>query len=184
MLPAECHGDFAILDEGLGAKVRMIADGETVENLWHVINYIEAQSSPLARDARSYPVPKVSSTSVFDERAWVLGDKLIREEEKEEQIKSATSLNQISKRVYLAELIGMYIEETQARKPRPQRKRRKTARRQSVKDRFTDLLFPQTIEWKNMRLSKTEHGRQNEENPRKKAKQKLEFGYAWASRWR
>ena len=177
MPPAECHGDFAILDEGLRAKVRMIADGETLENLWHVVNYMEAQSSPLARcsGARSYPLPEASTTSVLDERARVLGDKLIQEEEKEGQIKCVSLLNQISKRVYLAELIGMYIEETQARKAEPQRKRRKTARRQSVKDRFTDLLFPQTIEWKNMRLSETEQGKQNEESLRKKAKQKLEY---------
>ena len=43
--PAEYHGDFMILDEGLRAKVRMIADGETLESLWHVVNYVDARSS-------------------------------------------------------------------------------------------------------------------------------------------
>ena len=47
--PAEGHGDFVILDEGWRAKVRMIADGETKKNFWHVVNYMKAQSSPLAR---------------------------------------------------------------------------------------------------------------------------------------
>ena len=77
-----------------------------------------------------------------------------------------TSLAQFSKRVHLAELAGKYIEETKAWKAAEQkRKWGKAVRRQSVKERFTDLLFPRTIGWKGQRPGKTKKGKPQEENP-------------------
>lgn len=73
--PAEGHGDFAILDEGWRAKVRMIADGETKENFWHVVNYMKAQSSPLARCscASSYPaLGALQSRTKESANSWVM----------------------------------------------------------------------------------------------------------------
>jgi hypothetical protein len=54
------------------------------------------------------------------------------------------------KRVALAELIGRYIEERDAKRVAP-KKKRKT---QSLKDRFIDILFLETIKYKSQQLSK------------------------------
>jgi hypothetical protein len=69
---------------------------------------------------------------------------ILQEERKEEQIKVAASLALLRKREYLAELIGMYIEEVKSRRAEPRKKRRKMSGRLSVKDRFTDVIFPDT----------------------------------------
>jgi hypothetical protein len=174
----ECNGEFTDLGEDLRGKVQMIADRETVENAWHVFNYMAAPLSSLPSCSSAAPdlVVTVSSASPSDERLKELKKYIVREEEKEKQFKTAKSLARLSKRVYLAELIGKYIEETEARKAEPRKKRRKMLRRLSVNDRFTDVLFPETAEWKGEQPSKKK-GKQHkrEKNPREKAKQTLEY---------
>jgi hypothetical protein len=65
---------------------------------------------------------------------------------------------QVLKRVHLVELAARYTEETDAPKKKGQ---------PSVKERFTDLLFPETIQYKSKRASKRKKG----VSKRKKAKQ-------------
>jgi hypothetical protein len=84
------------------------------------------------------------------------------------------SLAQLSKR--LAELIGKYIEEKEARGAECKKKRRKIPRRLSVNGRFTDVPFPETIGWKGKQPSKKE-GEQDKRRrtPREKANARLNY---------
>lgn len=102
----ECNDEFADLKENLRAKVQIIAGRETLENAWHVFNYMAAQvSSPTnCGSAAPGPVAAVSSASPLDERLKKLKNYIVREEEKEKQLRAAASLAQLSKRVFLAEL--------------------------------------------------------------------------------
>ncbi|KAL5344408.1 hypothetical protein ACLOAV_010668 [Pseudogymnoascus australis] len=69
------------------------------------------------------------------------------------------------------------MEETAARKAEPKKRREKTLHRLSVKDRYADLLFAETITNNGKQLSK-EEGKQllkGESGSREKAKEKLEY---------
>lgn len=168
VLPAE----FAVLREDLRAKGPMIGNEETVEHLWHVVNYMKASdASPVGSD----PSVEASSTSATDERLRVLKTCITREEQNEERLKSAKSLARLRKRVYLVELIGNYIDEKEvwnAWKAEPRRKRRKIGRRLSPLGRYTNLLFPETMGWKDTRSGTTKAAL------RQQAKNKLEY---WVS---
>jgi hypothetical protein len=94
------------------------------------------------------PVVAVLSASLSDERLKKLKKYIVQEEQKERQLKAAASRTELSKRVFLAEFIAKYIEETEARGAQCRKKRREMSRRLSVNDRFTDVLFPETIGWK------------------------------------
>jgi hypothetical protein len=65
--------------------------------------------------------------------------------EDEKSIKQWRIAVRISKRVALAELIGKYIEERDARRAVPKKRRKKQLPQSSPKDQFIDLLFPETI---------------------------------------
>lgn len=54
----------------------------------------------------------------------------------------------ISKRAALAELVGSYIEEKDARKAMRKKRRKTEVPLLSLKDQFTDLLFPETKQTK------------------------------------
>jgi hypothetical protein len=68
----------------LRAKIQIIAGRETLENAWHVFNYMAAQvSSPTScGSAAPGPVAAVSSASPLDERLKKLKNYIVREEEK------------------------------------------------------------------------------------------------------
>jgi hypothetical protein len=70
----------------------------------------------------------------------------------------------------------MYLEEVKPRRVEPRKTKRKMPGRLSVKDRFLDVMFPDTIGWKDRQPSKKE-GEQDEEedNPREKAKEKFKY---------
>ncbi|KAL5344305.1 hypothetical protein ACLOAV_010734 [Pseudogymnoascus australis] len=76
----------------------------------------------------------------------------------------------VFKRVYLAELARKYKEETAARKAEPKTKSKDNLPVLSVKNRYTNVLFPETITCEGEQQSKKE-----ENGPRKKAKGKLEY---------
>jgi len=120
-------------------------------------------------DAGSNLGPDVPLPSSSDQRLRELKNCIIRQEETDKLINITRLVARLSKRVYLAELIGKYIEETAARKAELKTKRMKNLRRLSVNDRFTDLLFPETIKCKGKQLS------EKEKSLREKAKQKLEY---------
>lgn len=73
----------------------------------------------------------------------------------------------ISKRVALAELIGRYIKERDARIAMPKKRRKRELPRLSPKDRFTNLLFLET------KITKERGEERND--ARRKAKVKLSY---------
>lgn len=162
----------------LRAKVQQSADRATLVNAWHYFNYIGTLlyftadcGDALGRNTS----PDVASAT--DQRLKELKNRIVREEEAEKSIKVTRMVVHVSKRVYLVELVAKYIEETEARKAEPKKRRKKNLRRLSPKDRFTDLLFPETIKDQGEQVSK-EKGRQvgkKEKSPRDKAKEQLDY---------
>ena len=169
--PAEGSSQFTNLTTDLRAKVQMIADTVTLRDAWHFFNYMGTPPSFTTdySDAGSNLGPDVPLPSSSDQRLRELKNCIIRQEETDKLINITRLVARVSKRVYLAELIGKYIEETAARKAELKKKRMKNLRRLSVNDRFTDLLFPETIKCKGKQLS------EKEKSLREKAKQKLEY---------
>jgi hypothetical protein len=163
--------------------------------LWHVFNYIATQKSrsDSPSGGGSYAAPATPPTSISDERLRVLGRYIVRDEETLDQARSVTLLAQLSKRVHLAELAGRYNEEKHAleaaekqalKAAERKRKRGKELRQQSLKDRYTDLLFPETIGQRAKPTSKPKErkgktkerrGKPQEDNPRGAAKGKVEY---------
>jgi hypothetical protein len=156
--------------------------------LWHVFNYIATQKSrsDSPSGGGSYAAPATPPTSISDERLRVLGRYIVRDEETLDKARSVTLLARLSKRVHLAELAGRYNEEKHAleaaekqalKAAERKRKRGKELRQQSLKDRYTDLLFPETIGQRAKRTSKPKErrGKPQEDNPRGAAKGKVEY---------
>jgi hypothetical protein len=59
-------------------------------------------------------------------------------------VKYLGKVARLSKRVALAELIGSYLEERDAMTAMPRKRRKRELPHLSPKDRFPDLLFPET----------------------------------------
>jgi hypothetical protein len=96
---------------------------------------------------------------------------------KEETLKTLKMVARVLKRVYLVELTASYMEENQAKKAASKTRRKKDLPRLSPMDRFTDLLFPETMKFKNQRTSRNK-GRQVSQKvgcPRQAAKRTLEY---------
>ena len=91
--------------------------------------------------------------SVPDQRLKELKRYILRDEERENSLKMLRMVVWVSKRVHLVELTDRYMEESEAKKATPKRKRDRKLSRQSPMDRFTDLLFPETIKFKSKRTN-------------------------------
>jgi hypothetical protein len=85
---------------------------------------------------------------IADERFRMLKYCIFRDEKAERTTRNLAVAFRISKRMALAELIGRYIEERDARRAMTKTQQKMLGPRSSVKDRFTDLLFPETIQYK------------------------------------
>lgn len=172
---AESDDRFADLPADLKSKALMIGDMKTLGDVWHFFYYMGSLFS-ISADAQPNPLNDMPSASLLDQRLRKLKTGIIRLEKTEKAIKSMKMVTRVSKRVYLAELVGKYIEEIEARKAEAKKGRRKSLHPLSIKNRYTDLLFPETITDNGKQLSK-EEGKQilKEENGlREKAKEKLE----------
>jgi hypothetical protein len=160
---------FTKLSAALRAKLGMIADTVTLATVW---DYLKNKRTPLSStddcaDASEQDVsPDISSS---DQRLRELKNRIVRDEKEEKSINRRRIAVRISKRIALAELIGRYIQEREARRAVPKKRRKKQLPRSSPKDRFTDLLFPETIRYKGEQLGKKEKG------PRENAKKKLDY---------
>ncbi len=173
--PTEGSSEFAGLPADLRAKAEMIGDRVTLEDAWQFFNYKRTlrSFSTNCSDAGPNSVLDVPVSSSSDQRLKELKNGIVRAEDKEKSIEIMKIVTSVSKRVYLAELIGKYIEETAARKAEPKKKLMKNLRPLSVKNRFTDLLFSETIKCKGEQSSKKEKGK--EKGPLEKAKGKFEY---------
>ena len=110
------------------------------------------------------------TTSASDRRLRELKDYIICLETAERMMKCLRVVIRISKRVALAEMISRYLEERDARAAMLRNRRKLELPRSSPKDRFTDLLFPDTC--------KTYGFGDLKNDARKKAKEKLSY---WSS---
>ena len=108
-----------------------------------------------------------NTISASDNRLRALKNYIVQDEKAEKTIRYLGVAIRTSKRVALAELIGRYIEERDARAAMPKKKRKREFPRLSPKDRFTDLLFPETRQ--------TEEGDEEKAHARKKAKAKISY---------
>lgn len=166
--PHKSVDSFADLPSDLRAKAQMIGNIKTLGDAWHFFNYMGSQSLFAEQDT----LDGVPSTSSSDQRLRNLKNVTLNK-----SIKGMEIVSRVKKRVHLAELAGKYMEEAAARKAEPKKSGEKTLHRLSVKDRYTDLLFPETITNNGKQLSK-EEGKQllnGESGSREKAKEKLEY---------
>ena len=170
-------GQYEDLDEALRTEAEAIAGRDTLIDAWHIFNYMAEQlCSPAVYFSTTLNFGvAVSSTSSSDARVQELTSCILQEEKESEQVKVMASLILLRKRVHLAELIGMYLEEVQSRKDEPRSIKRKMPGRPTVKDRFLDLIFPDTIDWKDRQPSKKESGQDEEDNPRDTARGKFKY---------
>ncbi|KFZ18895.1 hypothetical protein V501_00950 [Pseudogymnoascus sp. VKM F-4519 (FW-2642)] len=171
--PHKSADSFADLPSDLRAKAQMIGNIETLGDAWHFFNYMGSQSLFAEQDT----LDDVPSTSSSDQRLRNLKDGIITLENASKSIKSMEIVSRVKKRVYLAQVAGKYMEETAARKAEPKKRREKTLHRLSVKDRYADLLFAETIANNGKQLSKEEGNQllKGESGSREKAKEKLEY---------
>jgi len=165
---------FTKLSVALRAKLGRIADTVTLATVWDYLNYKRTplSSTDDCADASEQDAsPDISSS---DQRLRELKNRIVRDEKEEKSLNHRRIAVRISKRVALAELIGRYIKEREARRAVPKKRRKKQLPRSSPKDRFTDLLFPETIKYK---VDKKTKGMQviEEKGPRENAKKKLDY---------
>ena len=169
-LPEGDSNRFAKLSASLRAKLHMIRDPVTLTTLKdHVKD--TATLSPSTDNAdilEGGPGPKTISAS--DHRLRALKNHIFQDEKAEKTTKYLGVAIRTSKRVALAELIGRYIEERDARTAMPKKKRKRELPRLSPKDRFTNLLFPET--------QQTKEKDEEIAHTRKKAKAKLSYWIA------
>jgi hypothetical protein len=96
--------------------------------------------------------------STSDRRLRELKNRIMRDEKDEKTFKHKQIAARISKRIALAELVGRYIDERDARRALPKKRRKKQLPQSSPKDRFTDLLFPQTLNYNGDQMSTKAQG--------------------------
>ncbi|KFZ02093.1 hypothetical protein V501_09666 [Pseudogymnoascus sp. VKM F-4519 (FW-2642)] len=169
---AEHNIAFADLPADLRAKAQMIGDIKTRGVAWHFFHYIDSWFSGPTNYSNAEPNldDDVPLTSSSDQRLRELKVGIITQETTEKSIKSMKIVARVFKRVYLAELAHRYKEETAARKAEPKTRSKDNLRVLSVKNRYTNVLFPETITCEGKQQSK-----KKENGPRKKAKGKLEL---------
>lgn len=170
---------FTDLRADLRAKAQMIGDIKTRAVAWHFFNYIESWYSGPTNCSNAEPNPNsdVPSTSLSDQRLRKLKVGIITQEETETSTTNMKIVARVFKRVYLAELACKYKEETRARKAEPKTRSKENLPVLSVKNRYINVLFPETITCEGKQQSKKK-GKQlskKEIDPRKKAKGKLEY---------
>ncbi|KAF8855966.1 hypothetical protein BDZ45DRAFT_745972 [Acephala macrosclerotiorum] len=169
---------FTRLSAALRAKLGRIADTATLATVWNYLNY---KRTPLSSADDCVESSKQDSSpgiiSASDQRLRELKNRIVRDEKKKKFVNHRRIVVRISKRVALAELIGKYIEERNAKRAVPKKRRKKQLPQSSPKDRFTDLLFPDTVKYKGEKLDEKTKSMQviEEKGPRENAKKKLDY---------
>lgn len=159
---------FTKLHAILRAKLERIADTVTVATLWDYLKYKRNLLFFIDDCANASEQDASPDILLLDQRLTELKNRIVKDEKDEKSISYRRIAVCILKRVALAELVGSYIKERDARKAVPKRRRKKLLPGSLLKDRFTDLLFLDTIKYKEEQLGK-ENGLQEE------AKKKLNY---------
>lgn len=142
-------GGIRTLSAAWCAKLGSIANTATLVTIRNYLNYKRTvlSSADDYTDAwEQYRGPHIISN--LDQRLRELKNRIVRDEKEEKSIKHRRIAVRISKRVALAELINRYIEEREARRAVPKKRRKKLLPQSSLKDRYIDLLFPETVMYK------------------------------------
>ncbi|OBT87255.1 hypothetical protein VE02_02940 [Pseudogymnoascus sp. 03VT05] len=174
---AEHNIAFADLGADLRVKAQMIGDIKTRAVAWHFFHYIESWFSGPTNGSNAEPNPDdyVPSTSSLDQRLRELKVGIITQEKTQKSVKSMKIVARVFRRVYVAELRHRYKEETAARKAERKMGRKDNLPVLSVKNRYTNLLFPETIKTCGVKKQSKKKGKKKEIDPRKQAKGKLEY---------
>jgi hypothetical protein len=112
-----------------------------------------------------------------DQRLRELKDCITRDEKIKESLKASTRNAQVAERLHLAEMIGRFIERD-AWKAAPKKRRKPNEIRLSPIDRFVDVLFPETAEYKDKHISQEK--REKRLAAKKKFEQWIRSGEPWA----
>ena len=168
---------FADLPADLRAKAQMIGDIKTRGVAWHFFHYIDSWFSGPTNGSNAEPNPDdyVPSTSSLDQRLRELKVGIITQEKTAKSIKNMKIVARVFRRVYVAELAHRYKEETAAREAERKKGRKDNLPVLSVKNRYTNLLFPEAIKTCGVKKQSKKKGKKKKIDPRKQAKGKLEY---------
>ena len=140
---------FRNLSVELHAKLQRVADSEALITVWKYLNYkrlLAASTDDYANTSNEYTCLVALSSS--DRRLIRLRDCFVREDTVEQFAGDVQRAARIAKKVALAEVIGIYLEEKDAWRAMLRKEKRKEKQKElpqlSPKVRFTKLLFPQT----------------------------------------
>jgi hypothetical protein len=172
---------FTELDLELRSKSQTIADVETLEWAWDYLSSVRNPTLCVSNKANEDIPRQIGSLDIVtasDQWLRELRDHIERDEETKKSLKVSTRKAQVSERLHLAQLIGRFIEERDAWKTAPKKRRKPIEIRLSPRDRFVNTLFPKTIKYKG------EHISQEKKEKRLAAKKKFEqwigCGEPWA----
>lgn len=178
--PADTDSRFTSLSLSVRAKLSRIADDRTITALWEYLQFkktvlASTNDSSICADAAEADTC-LDSVSASHRRLMELKTCIIRNEQEEKSLKLRRLSVRITKRVALVELIGKYIEERDAWRATPKRIRRKQPSQPSLKDRYTDLLFPEAMKSEDEQLTQTIQTTQvvKDKTLRQEAKKKLD----------
>jgi hypothetical protein len=142
------NAEFAELPADLQAKVQKIGGARTLANVWHFFNHrrnpLLIHNTGLDQGDREQN-SAVQEPTTSDQRLKQLKRLIESEIQEEKSLKTSRMVVRVSKRVHLIELTARYMEEKQAKKALSKTRRARKQPRLSPMDRFTDLLFPETI---------------------------------------
>lgn len=163
---------FSDLAADLREKAQRIKGVEALWNAWHFCRCLRGPTSPYSHEASTdsldrleRPVHSINSDLRLSQLRYLIGNWTLLEK----SLRASQLVARVSKRVHLVELVGRFVEERGARKAVAKRKRRGP----STNEKFTDLLFPETIVRK-PKLSRADN-KEKGDNPRERAKRTLEY---------
>ncbi len=172
---------FIELDLDLRSKIQRIEDVETLEWTWEYLSSMRNPTLYVSNKANEDIPRQIGSLDIVaasDQWLRELKNYIIRDEETKKSLKVWTRKAQVSERLHLAALIGRFIEERDAWKTAPKKRRKPNEIRLSPIDRFVNVLFPETMQYKG------EHISQEKKEKRRVAKAKFErwirCGEPWA----
>ena len=147
---------YTELDLDLRSKIQRIEDRQTLKWTWEYLNSMRNPTlyvSNKATEDISKQIGSLDIVSVLDQWLRELKNNIIRDEETKKLLKVWTRKTQVSERLHLAALIGRFIEERDAWKTAPKKRRKLNEIRLSPIDRFVNVLFPETMHYKGEHIS-------------------------------
>jgi hypothetical protein len=172
---------FAVLDLDLRLRVQEIAVVETLKWAQDYLSFNQNPTPYVSNEANediSRQIGSLDGAETSDQMLRGLRDYIEKDEKTRNALKVSSRIAQVSERLHLADLIGRFIKERDAWKTAPKKRRKPNEIRLSLRDRFVNGLFPETM------TCKGEHISQEKEEKQHAAKAKFEqwirLGEPWA----